>query len=45
MTTNEFNPYRDRLIKKGIVDGNERGYIKFILPLFEKYVPDNYDAE
>ena len=42
MESNEFAPYRDRLIKKGIVDGRERGKIKFVLPLFEEYVKDNY---
>ncbi|MBE5925344.1 MAG: ATP-binding protein [Lachnospiraceae bacterium] len=41
--TNEFNPYRKRLIKKGIVNGDERGYVKFVLPLFEQYVLENYD--
>ena len=40
--TNEFNPYRKRLIKKGIVNGDERGYVHFTLPLFEEYVIDNY---
>lgn len=42
MSTNEFNPYRKRLIKKGIIDGNERGTIKFVLPLFEQYIEENY---
>lgn len=42
MESNEFAPYRDRLIKKGIADGRERGKIKFVLPLFEEYVKDNY---
>ena len=41
METNEFNPYRNRLIKKGIVSGETRGYIFFTLPLFERYVIDN----
>ena len=41
METNEFNPYRKRLIKKGIVSGETRGYIFFTLPLFERYVIDN----
>jgi len=40
--TNEFNPYRKRLIKKGILNGDERGYVHFTLPLFEEYVIDNY---
>lgn len=38
--TNSFNPYRKRLIRKGIVDGNDRGYVKFTLPLFKEYVLD-----
>lgn len=42
METNEFNPYRKRLIKKGIVSGEIRGYVYFTLPLFEEYVIENY---
>ena len=41
METNEFNPYRKRLMKKGIVSGETRGYVFFTLPLFERYVIDN----
>jgi len=40
METNEFNPYRKRLMKKGIVSGETRGYVFFTLPLFERYVID-----
>lgn len=36
--TNEFNPYRSRLIKKGIINGDERGYVRFALPLFSEFV-------
>ena len=43
METNEFNPYRKRLVKRGIVNGEDRGYVSFTLPLFEEYVLDNYD--
>ncbi|MBR5952986.1 MAG: AAA family ATPase [Pseudobutyrivibrio sp.] len=39
---NEYTPYRDRLIKRGIIDGREHGHLKFILPLFEQYVLNNY---
>ncbi len=39
---NEYTPYRDRLIKRGILDGSEHGRLKFILPLFESYVLNNY---
>ena len=42
METNEFNPYRKRLIKKGILSGEKRGYVYFTLPLFEEYVMENY---
>jgi len=40
--TGEFNPYRKRLLKRGIINGDERGYVSFTLPMFEKYVLDNY---
>lgn len=40
--TNAFNPYRKRLIRKGIVDGSVHGYVSFTLPLFEQFVLDNY---
>ena len=42
METNEFNPYRKRLIKKGILSGETRGYVYFTLPLLEEYVMENY---
>lgn len=38
MTSNQFNPYRTRLIRKGIVDGAQRGILKFILPMFKEFV-------
>ena len=38
MTTNQFNPYRSRLIRKGIVDGSQRGVMKFVLPMFRDFV-------
>ena len=37
METNEFNPYRKRLIKKGLISGETRGYVTFTLPLFREY--------
>ena len=39
--TNEFNPYRKRLIKKGIINGYQRGIVTFTLPMFEDYVTEN----
>ena len=41
MDSNEFNPYRKRLIDKGIISGEDRGYVKFGLPMFEEYVQDH----
>ena len=40
--TNEFNPYRKRLIRSGLINGDERGYVSFTLPMFEMFVKDNY---
>ncbi|MBR2066704.1 MAG: ATP-binding protein, partial [Solobacterium sp.] len=40
--TNQFNPYRNRLIKKGIINGDTYGYVSFTLPLFDKYIKENY---
>ena len=42
ITTNEFNPYRKRLIKKGLIDGSRYGYVKLILPFLEEYVIENW---
>ena len=46
--SNEFSIYRDRLIKKGILDGSRRGYLDFALPFFEDYIMelnDEYDFD
>lgn len=42
ISTNQFNPYRKRLMKKGILNGEKYGYVEFTLPLFEKFVLENY---
>ena len=42
MKSNEFSPYRDRLARKGLITGDERGYLRFSLPFFEDYVLNNY---
>lgn len=41
ISTNQFNPYRDRLVKKGVVDGSVYGHVSFALPLFERYVEEH----
>ena len=38
LKTNEFNPYRDRLKKRSIIDCEEHGYVFFSLPEFGEYV-------
>lgn len=38
MKKNEFSVYRDRLMKKGIVNGKTRGRISFTLPRFKEFV-------
>lgn len=38
LSTNEFNPYRDRLIKKGLINGDDYGIVRFTLPYFEEFV-------
>lgn len=45
METNRFNPYRRRLIQKGIVNGDRRGYVSFTLPCFEDYVLEHYGEQ
>lgn len=38
MKKNEFSVYRNRLIKKGIVNGKLRGKLSFTLPRFKEFV-------
>ena len=40
MASNEFSPYRNRLIKKGLIRGEERGFVQLTLPFFEEYILD-----
>lgn len=43
MDSHEFAPYRQRLIRKGIVNGLDRGYLRFTLPLFDEFVEEQTD--
>ena len=36
-TSNQFNPYRDRLIKSGVILSPRNGYIELALPWFGEY--------
>ena len=40
-TSDQFNPYRDRLIKAGIITGEENGYVEFALPWFDEFALEN----
>ncbi|MBR1599676.1 MAG: ATP-binding protein [Lachnospiraceae bacterium] len=42
METNEFNPYRKRLVKKGLIDGDKYGYVSLTLPYFDEFILENY---
>lgn len=44
VSTNQFNPYRQRLIRQGIISGEDRGYVRVLLPFFDKYVLAHYDG-
>ncbi len=41
MSSNEFSVYRDRLVKKGIIDGSKRGSVAFAVPFFDDYIRDH----
>lgn len=40
--TNHFNPYRKRLIRRGLLNGEVYGVVTFTLPLFKEFVEENY---
>jgi hypothetical protein len=45
MKSNEFSPYKMRLVKKGIVDGGQRGYVSLTLLFFCEFALDRYYEE
>ena len=42
ISSNSLSQYRKRLIKKGLVSGEEHGKLQFTLPLFDEFVKDQY---
>lgn len=38
MSTSEFSVYRDRLKRKGIIEANQYGHIRLLLPRFEEFI-------
>ncbi|WP_051437723.1 ATP-binding protein [Eubacterium xylanophilum] len=45
LDNNKYTPYRDRLLKKMIVNGDEYGYLKLVLPMMENYIVRMYRYE
>ena len=45
MTDNEWSPYRQRLIRKGIAGGSDRGYLRLTLPMFDEFVKEKAQFE
>lgn len=43
-TSNQFNPYRDRLLKSGIISSPQNGYVELALPWFGEYAAMVMDA-
>lgn len=43
MSTNEFNPYRQRLIKKGILNGDQHGQVYLELPQLKEFILSKYE--
>lgn len=39
----EFSVYRDRLIRRGVVDGKTRAYLTFALPRFSHYIDNTIE--
>ncbi|MBO4494241.1 MAG: AAA family ATPase [Clostridiales bacterium] len=44
-SSNQFNPYRDRLIKSGIVSVPQNGYVELALPWFGDYAVSEREFE
>lgn len=42
--TNSFSPYRDRLLKRGILQTARYGYLEMALPYFKGYVLEHYNG-
>ncbi len=45
LSDNEWNPYRQRLIRKGVADGSQRGVLKLTLPLFDEFIKEKKEFE
>ncbi|MBR6222267.1 MAG: ATP-binding protein [Lachnospiraceae bacterium] len=41
----EYSVYRDRLIKRGIINGDEHGLVCLTLPMFDEYIKSHYFSD
>ena len=44
MSQNEWNPYRKRLLAKGVIYTPERGRVDFSLPFFGEYLLQYFES-
>ena len=42
ISSNSLSQYRRRLLKKGLISGDEHGKMQFMLPLFDEFVKDQF---
>lgn len=42
ISSNSLSQYRKRLLRKGLISGEEHGKLQFVLPLFDAFVRDQY---
>lgn len=45
ISKNEYNPYRRRLINRGLINGATRGEVHFTLPFFDEYAVMRYEED
>lgn len=41
LSNSEYSVYRSRMIKSGLINGGDHGYVKITLPFFEEFVRSN----
>lgn len=44
-SSNQFNPYRDRLLKSGVIVSPGIGYVEIALPWFGEYILESFSEE
>ena len=44
-SSNQFNPYRDRLLKAGVISAPQNGYVELALPWFGEYAESVFSGQ